>query len=189
MAALYKDREGRLRVPLLCSGVGWSRSARGCSAVRRGHGLRREVLRGRGRPEVQGVARSAALEAMEALLLKVTHHGVHEPSRSVAVGSSRQPGRYGNREGPGPKLPYPAFSPPTERHTFQRPWHTSRIAPRHVLLSHPRINVVSASELAGETGLIEHYASAKAITGRRLYQQKGWVSLFVRRVRFMVSLR
>jgi len=35
-----------------------------------------------------------------------------------------------------------------------------------LLLSHPGINVVSAAELAGETGPIEHYASAKAITGR-----------------------
>lgn len=38
--------------------------------------------------------------------------------------------------------------------------------PYLLLLSHPGINVVSASELAGETGPIEHYASAKAITGR-----------------------
>jgi transposase len=35
-----------------------------------------------------------------------------------------------------------------------------------LLLSHPGINVVSAAELAGETGPIEHYASPKAITGR-----------------------
>lgn len=35
-----------------------------------------------------------------------------------------------------------------------------------LLLSHPGINVVSAAEVAGETGPIEHYASAKAITGR-----------------------
>jgi transposase len=35
-----------------------------------------------------------------------------------------------------------------------------------LLLSHPGINVVSAAELAGETGPIEHYASHKAITGR-----------------------
>ena len=35
-----------------------------------------------------------------------------------------------------------------------------------LLLSHPGINVVSAAEIAGETGPIEHYASAKAITGR-----------------------
>ena len=35
-----------------------------------------------------------------------------------------------------------------------------------LLMSHPGINVVSAAELAAETGPIEHYASAKAITGR-----------------------
>lgn len=35
-----------------------------------------------------------------------------------------------------------------------------------LLLSHPGINVVSAAELAGETGPIEHYASPKAISGR-----------------------
>ena len=38
--------------------------------------------------------------------------------------------------------------------------------PYILLLSHPGINVVSAGEVAGETGPIEHYASAKAITGR-----------------------
>lgn len=38
--------------------------------------------------------------------------------------------------------------------------------PYLLLLSHPGINVVSAGELAGETGPIEHYAHAKAITGR-----------------------
>lgn len=35
-----------------------------------------------------------------------------------------------------------------------------------LLLSHPGINVVSAAELAGETGPIEHYASHRSITGR-----------------------
>jgi transposase len=38
--------------------------------------------------------------------------------------------------------------------------------PYILLLSHPGIHVVSASELAGEMGPIEHYAHAKAITGR-----------------------
>ena len=38
--------------------------------------------------------------------------------------------------------------------------------PYLLLLSHPGINVVSAGELAGEMGPIEHYANAKAITGR-----------------------
>ena len=38
--------------------------------------------------------------------------------------------------------------------------------PYVLLLSHPGINVVSASELAGEMGPIEYYASAKAISGR-----------------------
>jgi len=38
--------------------------------------------------------------------------------------------------------------------------------PYVLLLSHPGINVVTASELAGEMGPIEHYAHAKAITGR-----------------------
>jgi len=38
--------------------------------------------------------------------------------------------------------------------------------PYLLLLSHPGINVVSASDLAGELGPIEHYAHAKAITGR-----------------------
>jgi len=38
--------------------------------------------------------------------------------------------------------------------------------PYILLLSHPGINVVSASELAGEMGPIEYYAHAKAITGR-----------------------
>jgi transposase len=38
--------------------------------------------------------------------------------------------------------------------------------PYILLLSHPGINVVSAAELAGETGPIEHYASPKAISGR-----------------------
>lgn len=35
-----------------------------------------------------------------------------------------------------------------------------------LMMSHPGINVVSAAELAGETGPIEHYACAKSITGR-----------------------
>jgi transposase len=39
-------------------------------------------------------------------------------------------------------------------------------APYVLLLSHPGINVVSASQLAGEAGPISDYASAKAITGR-----------------------
>jgi transposase len=38
--------------------------------------------------------------------------------------------------------------------------------PYILLLSHPGINVISAAELAGETGPIEHYASCKSITGR-----------------------
>lgn len=38
--------------------------------------------------------------------------------------------------------------------------------PYVLALSHPGIGVVSAAELAGEMGLIEHYAHAKAITGR-----------------------
>lgn len=38
--------------------------------------------------------------------------------------------------------------------------------PYVLLLSHPGISVVSASELAGEMGPIEHYAHAKAISGR-----------------------
>ena len=38
--------------------------------------------------------------------------------------------------------------------------------PYILLLSHPGINIVSAGELAGETGPNEHYAHAKAITGR-----------------------
>jgi len=38
--------------------------------------------------------------------------------------------------------------------------------PYVLLLSHPGIGVVSASELAGEMGPIEHYAHAKAISGR-----------------------
>lgn len=38
--------------------------------------------------------------------------------------------------------------------------------PYVLLLSHPGINVVSASDLAGEMGPIEHYAHAKAISGR-----------------------
>lgn len=38
--------------------------------------------------------------------------------------------------------------------------------PYILLLSQPGINVVSGSELAGELGPIEHYAHAKAITGR-----------------------
>jgi transposase len=38
--------------------------------------------------------------------------------------------------------------------------------PYVLLLSHPGINVVTASELAGEMGPIEHYAHAKAISGR-----------------------
>lgn len=38
--------------------------------------------------------------------------------------------------------------------------------PYLLLLSHPGIHVVSAAELAGEMGPIEHYAHAKAITGR-----------------------
>jgi len=38
--------------------------------------------------------------------------------------------------------------------------------PYVLLLSHPGIGVVSAGELAGEMGPIEHYAHAKAITGR-----------------------
>ena len=35
-----------------------------------------------------------------------------------------------------------------------------------LMMSHPGINVISAAELAAETGPIENYASAKAITGR-----------------------
>lgn len=38
--------------------------------------------------------------------------------------------------------------------------------PYILLLSHPGIHIVSAAELAGETGPIEHYAHAKAISGR-----------------------
>jgi transposase len=38
--------------------------------------------------------------------------------------------------------------------------------PYVLLLSFPGINVVSAAEFAGEMGPIEHYANAKAITGR-----------------------
>ena len=38
--------------------------------------------------------------------------------------------------------------------------------PYVLLLSHPGINVRSASELAGEMGPIEHYAHARAVTGR-----------------------
>jgi transposase len=38
--------------------------------------------------------------------------------------------------------------------------------PYLLLLSHPGINVVCASDLAGELGPIEHYAHPKAITGR-----------------------
>jgi transposase len=38
--------------------------------------------------------------------------------------------------------------------------------PYLLLLSHPGIHVVTASELAGEMGPIEHYAHAKAISGR-----------------------
>jgi len=38
--------------------------------------------------------------------------------------------------------------------------------PYILLLSHPGIGVLSAAELAGEMGPIEHYAHAKAITGR-----------------------
>jgi transposase len=38
--------------------------------------------------------------------------------------------------------------------------------PYILLLSHPGINVIGAAEVAGETGPIEHYAHAKAITGR-----------------------
>jgi transposase len=38
--------------------------------------------------------------------------------------------------------------------------------PYVLLLSFPGINVVSAADFAGETGPIEHYANAKAITGR-----------------------
>jgi transposase len=38
--------------------------------------------------------------------------------------------------------------------------------PYLLLLSHPGINVVSAGDLAGELGPIEHYAHPKAITGR-----------------------
>jgi transposase len=38
--------------------------------------------------------------------------------------------------------------------------------PYLLLLSHPGINVVSAADLAAETGPIEHYAHARAITGR-----------------------
>jgi transposase len=38
--------------------------------------------------------------------------------------------------------------------------------PYLLLLSHPGINVVSGGELAGEMGPIEHYAHAKAISGR-----------------------
>jgi hypothetical protein len=38
--------------------------------------------------------------------------------------------------------------------------------PYVLLLSHPGINVVTAGELGGEMGPIEHYAHAKAISGR-----------------------
>lgn len=38
--------------------------------------------------------------------------------------------------------------------------------PYLLLLSHPGINVISAADLAAETGPIEYYAHAKAITGR-----------------------
>src|SRR5262249_8984478 len=38
--------------------------------------------------------------------------------------------------------------------------------PYVLLLSFPGLNVVSAADFAGEMGPIEHYANAKAITGR-----------------------
>jgi hypothetical protein len=38
--------------------------------------------------------------------------------------------------------------------------------PYLLLLSHPGINVISAAELAGETGPIENYASPRSISGR-----------------------
>ena len=38
--------------------------------------------------------------------------------------------------------------------------------PYVLLLSMPGVNVVSAAEFAGEMGPIEHYANARAITGR-----------------------
>jgi transposase len=38
--------------------------------------------------------------------------------------------------------------------------------PYLLLMSLPGINVVSAAELAGEMGPIEHYAHARAVTGR-----------------------
>jgi transposase len=44
--------------------------------------------------------------------------------------------------------------------------HALARTPYILLLSHPGINVISAAELAGEMGPIEHYASARAITGR-----------------------
>ena len=50
----------------------------------------------------------------------------------------------------------------TKRQTAHFPVKT----PYCLLLSVIGINVVSAGELAGEAGPIEHYASAKAISGR-----------------------
>ena len=85
----------------------------------------------------------------------------------------------------GPRRPRPATSPPTC--TAASPWpsyddrqrKTQEIqalerdiagrlvqTPYVLLLSFPGINVVSAADFAGEMGPIEHYANAKAITGR-----------------------
>src|SRR5262249_26467284 len=49
-----------------------------------------------------------------------------------------------------------------------RPDLAGRLAqtPYVLLLSSPGVNVVSAADCAGEAGPIEHYATAKAITGR-----------------------
>ena len=85
----------------------------------------------------------------------------------------------------GPNRPPPATSPPasttaspwpcttiaSEKPRKSRPWNANiagRLAqtPYVLLLSFPGINVVSAADFAGEMGPIEHYANAKAITGR-----------------------
>jgi len=44
--------------------------------------------------------------------------------------------------------------------------HALARTPYILLLSHPGVNVISAADFAGEMGPIEHYANARAITGR-----------------------
>ena len=85
-------------------------------------------------------------------------------------------GRDGRRRADVPEALPAASWPPWRTIAWPRPGRSTALerdlaallvqTPYVLLLGIPGINVVSAAEFAGEMGPIEHYASARAITGR-----------------------